>query len=68
MSKQVRVSSVIILRWLHNNATEVFKNLSQLFKKYDKEKLGISRRKLHDTDLTQEHITPYVSIRKSPIE
>ncbi|HMO62231.1 MAG TPA: hypothetical protein PKC39_08290 [Ferruginibacter sp.] len=67
MSKQVRVSSVIILRWLDNSAVEVFKNLSQLYKKYTQNQLGVSRRVLHNQDLSAEYITDKAGIKKSPI-
>ncbi len=67
-TKQVRVSSVIILRWLHDNITEVFKNLSQLYKKYEQKDLDVSRRVLHDKDLSTEFITSTCGIRKAAIE
>jgi hypothetical protein len=67
-NKQIRVSSVIVLRWLNNNSTEVFKNLSQLYKKYDQEHLGVSRRVLYNKDLFEEYITSTVGIKKSSIQ
>lgn len=67
-NKQIRVSSVIVLRWLNNNSTEVFKNLSQLYKKYDQEHLGVSRRVLYNKDLFEEYTTPTVVIKKSSIQ
>jgi hypothetical protein len=67
-NKQIRVSSVIVLRWLNNNSTEVFKNLSQLYKKYDQEQLGVSRRVLYNKDLFEEHTTSAVGIKKSAIQ
>lgn len=66
--KQIRVSSVIVLRSLHDNSTEVFKNLSQLYKKYKQNDLGVSRRLLYEKDLSTEFLTEKVGIRKSVIE
>lgn len=68
MNKQVRVSSVIILRWLHDNSTEVFKNLSQLYKKHEQKDLGVSRRVLYEKDLSNEFITSSCTIKKAAIE
>lgn len=68
MSKQIRVSSVIVLRWLHDNRTEIFKNLSQLYRKYNQEQLGISRRVLYNRDLFEEITTTSVGIKKSDIQ
>lgn len=67
-NKQIRVSSVIVLRWLNDNRTEIFKNLSQLYQKYTQEQLGVSRRVLYEKDLTDEHLTSLVGIRKSTIQ
>ena len=68
MNKQIRVSSVIVLRWLNDNSTEIFKNLSQLYQKYNKEQLGVSRRVLYEKDLTAEYTTPLIAIKKSTIQ
>lgn len=68
MNKQIRVSSVIVLRWLNDNSTEVFKNLSQLYQKYNQEQLGVSRRVLYEKDLTAEYTTSTVGIKKSSIQ
>lgn len=68
MSKQIRVSSLIVLRWLDDSRTEIFKNLSQLYKKYDQKDLGISRRVLYEKDLSEEYTTKVVGIKKSEIQ
>lgn len=68
MNKRIRVSSVVVIRWLHDNRTEVFKNLSQLYKKYNQDQLGVSRRVLYEKDLSKEYTTSFVGIRKSAIQ
>lgn len=67
--KQIRVSSVIILRWLTDNRTEVFQDVAKLYAKYSAEQLGITRRTLYQRDIDNtEHITATVGIKRSAIE
>jgi hypothetical protein len=67
--KQIRVSSVIILRWLTDNRTEVFQDIAKLYCKYSAEQLGITRRTLYQRDIDNtEHITSIVGIKRSAIE
>lgn len=67
--KQIRVSSVIILRWLTDNRTEVFKDVAKLYAKYSAEQLGITRRTLYQRDIDNtEFITATVGIKRSAIE
>ena len=67
--KQIRVSSVIILRWLTDNRTEVFQDIAKLYGKYSAEQLGITRRTLYQRDIDNtEHITETVGIKRSAIE
>jgi len=69
MRKQIRVSSVIILRWLTSNEIEVFQDVAKLYNKYNSEQLGITRRTLYQRDIdTDEYLTNTVGIRRSPIE
>lgn len=67
--KQIRVSSVIILRWLTDNRTEVFQDVAKLYAKYSAEQLGITRRTLYQRDIDNtEFITATVGIKRSAIE
>lgn len=67
--KQIRVSSVILVRWLTDNRTEVFQNIAKLYAKYSAEQLGITRRTLYQRDIDNtEYLTATVSIRRSAIE
>ena len=67
--KQIRVSSVIVLRWLTDNRTEVFQDVAKLYAKYSSEQLGITRRTLYQRDIDNiEHITATVGIKRSAIE
>lgn len=67
--KQIRVSSVIVLRWLTDNRIEIFQDVAKLYAKYNAEQLGITRRTLYQRDIdTDEYLTPTVGIRRSPIE
>lgn len=67
--KQIRVSSVIVLRWLTDNRTEVFQDVAKLYAKYSSEQLRITRRTLYQRDIDNtEHITATVGIKRSAIE
>lgn len=67
--KQIRVSSVIVLRWLTDNRTEVFQDIAKLYAKYSAAQLGITRRTLYQRDIDNtEHITETVGIKRSAIE
>jgi len=67
--RQIRVSSVILLRWLDTNKTEVFQDIAKLYGKYSAEKLRITRRTLYQRDIDNtEYLTSTVGIRRSPIE
>lgn len=69
MRKQIRVSSVIVLRWLTDNKTEVFQDIAKLYSKYNSEQLGITRRNLYQKDIdNNEHITSTVGIKRSAIQ
>jgi len=67
--KQIRVSSVIVLRWLTDNRTEVFQDAAKLYAKYSANQLGITCRTLYQRDIDNiEHITATVGIKRSAIE
>jgi hypothetical protein len=68
--KQIRVSSVILVRWLETNKTEVFQDLGKVFDKYSSGQVGITRRNLYTKDIESEdgYNTQYINIRKSNIQ
>lgn len=61
---QIRVSSIILIRWLHNNKIEVKKNISEVKKQYNSEQIGISHAKLQRANLSNEFITKTAAIKK----
>lgn len=63
--KQIRVSSIIILRWLATNEVELKHNLSEVKKKYTKDQLGIGHAAIDRRDLSTELLTEFLGIRKS---
>lgn len=67
MSKTIRTTTVISLRWKADNSIEVFVNLGKLFAKYDAEKLGVSRYTLDRKDLKEGYENELVALRKSEI-
>lgn len=67
MSKTIRTTTVISLRWKSDNLIEVFVNLGKLFAKYDAEKLGVSRFTLDRKDLKEGYENELVALRKLEI-
>ncbi len=67
MSKTIRTTTVISLRWKADNSIEVFVNLGKLFAKYDSEKLGVSRFTLDRKDLKEGYENELVALRKLEI-
>jgi len=65
--KRRRSSTVISLRWKADNFTEVFVNLGKLYKKYDAEKLGISRFTLDRRNLFEGYENGVIALRKLEI-
>ena len=67
MGKTIRTTTVISLRWKADNSIEVFVNLGKLFKKYDAEKLGISRYTLDRRNLFEGYENDVIALRKLEI-
>lgn len=63
-----RTSTVICLRWKSSGSIEHFSNLGKLYKKYDAEKLGVSRFTLDRKDLWSGYHNADIEIIKSSIQ
>jgi hypothetical protein len=63
-----RTSTIICLRWKKSGAIEHFSNLGKLYKKYDIQKLGVSRFTLDRKDLWFGYINEEIEILKSTIQ
>ena len=66
-TKTIRTITVISLRWKADNSVEVFVNLGKLFKKYDAEKLGVSRYTLDRKNLFGGYENDLIALRKTEI-
>ena len=64
MSKTIRTTTIISLRWKADNSIEVFVNMGKLFAKYDADKLGVSRYTLDRKDLKEGYENEIVHLQK----
>lgn len=64
MSKTVRITTVITMHWKADCSVEVFINLGKLYKKYDAEKLSVSRFTLDKKDLYEGYENSLLSLKK----
>ncbi len=67
MTKTIRTTTVITLHWKADCMVEVFVNLGKLYKKYDAEKLGVSRFTLDRKNLYEGYENSVLSLRKLEI-
>jgi hypothetical protein len=63
-----RTTTIICVRWVASGSIEHFTNLGKLYKKYDSEKLGVSRFTLDRKDLWAGYKNVEIEIIKSSIQ
>lgn len=63
-----RTTTIICIRWKATGALEHFTNLGKLYKKYDAQKLGVSRFTLDRKDLHFGYQNTEIEIIKSIIQ
>jgi hypothetical protein len=62
------VKTIIYIKWLGTGDVEHFRNLSNLYKKYDITRLGVSIHTLNRKNLTQGYKNEIVEIIKNRIQ